>query len=126
MTVIANTRRQIEKIEPADLEGYERFHAAAQRIFRTGFLELGFKYFGNIASMLRVAPTLFRLGAVRNLFSFASRFFRSEKLRQVFSFETLLVGGNPKVPAIYSMIHFVEKTWGVHYVLSGTDYWSVD
>ena len=39
----------------------------------------------------------------------------------MFSFETLLVGGNPlKVPAIYAMIHFVEKTWGIHYVKGGT------
>ena len=37
-------------------------------------------------------------------------------MRQVFSFEPLLIGGNPlSVPAIYAMIHFVEKTWGVHY-----------
>ena len=58
---------------------------------------------------------------MRSLFSFTSKYFKSEKLRQVFSFETLLVGGNPlSVPAIYSMIHFVEKTWGVHYVMGGT------
>lgn len=33
----------------------------------------------------------------------------------------MLIGGNPLVvPAIYAMIHFVEKTWGVHYVMGGT------
>jgi phytoene desaturase len=42
-------------------------------------------------------------------------------MRQVFSFEPLLVGGNPlKVPAIYAMIHFVEKTWGIHFARGGT------
>ncbi len=71
--------------------------------------------------MLKVVPDLMKLDAVRNLFSFTSRYFSSPKLRQVFSFETLLVGGNPlKVPAIYAMIHFVEKTWGIHYVKGGT------
>jgi phytoene desaturase len=25
-----------------------------------------------------------------------------------------------KVPAIYAMIHFVEKTWGIHYAKGGT------
>ncbi|MEL6327231.1 MAG: phytoene desaturase family protein, partial [Cyanobacteria bacterium J06626_23] len=35
--------------------------------------------------------------------------------------ETLLVGGNPlSVPAIYAMIHFVEKTWGIHFAMGGT------
>ena len=47
--------------------------------------------------------------------------FKSDKMRQVFSFESLLVGGNPlKVPAIYAMIHFVEKTWGIHFAMGGT------
>jgi len=115
------TREQIARIEPDDLEGYDRFHEDAEKIFKTGFLELGYTYFGDIASMLKVTPALFKLDAVRNLFRFASKYFKSDKLRQVFSFETLLVGGNPlKVPAIYSMIHFVEKTWGVHYVRGGT------
>ena len=71
--------------------------------------------------MLRVLPDLLKLDAVRTLFSFTKKYFKSPKLQQVFSFETLLVGGNPlKVPAIYAMIHFVEKTWGIHYVMGGT------
>jgi phytoene desaturase len=116
-----NTRRQIAAIEPEDLPGYERFHTDARAIFERGFLELGYTCFQDLGSMLKVVPDLFQLDAVRNLFRFASRYFKSDKLRQVFSFETLLVGGNPlRVPAIYAMIHFVEKTWGIHYVMGGT------
>ncbi|MEL6348115.1 MAG: phytoene desaturase family protein [Myxococcota bacterium] len=116
-----HTREQIKAIEPADLHGYERFHRDAEAIFKRGFLELGYTYFHDIPTMLKVVPDLMRLDAVRSLFSFTSRYFKSDKLRQVFSFETLLVGGNPlKVPAIYAMIHFVEKTWGIHYVKGGT------
>ena len=117
----AGTRAQIEAICPEDLEGYERFHRDAEAIFKRGFLELGYTFFHDIPSMLKVVPDLLKLDAVRTLFSFTSRYFKSDKLRQVFSFETLLVGGNPlKVPAIYAMIHFVEKTWGIHYVMGGT------
>ena len=115
------TREQIRAIEPRDVEGYERFHAAAKAIFDRGFLELGYTHFDTPGSMLRVLPDLLRLDAVRPLFSFAARYFHSEKLRAVFSFEPLLVGGNPlSVPAIYAMIHFVEKTWGVHFAMGGT------
>ena len=115
------TRAQIAEICPEDLEGYERFHQDAKAIFERGFLELGYTYFSDVASMLKVVPDLLKLDAVKTLFSFASRYFSSDKLRQVFSFETLLVGGNPlRVPAIYAMIHFVEKTWGIHYVMGGT------
>ncbi len=71
--------------------------------------------------MLSVTPDLFRLDALRPLFSFVKKYFKSDKMRQVFSFEPLLVGGNPlKVPAIYAMIHFVEKTWGIHFAMGGT------
>ncbi|PTA69036.1 phytoene desaturase family protein [Deinococcus arcticus] len=116
-----NTRRQILALAPGDLDGYERFHADAQAIFERGFLELGYTHFGDMGSMWRVVPDLLKLDAVRTLFSFTSKYFQSPKLRQVFSFETLLVGGNPlSVPAIYAMIHFVEKTWGIHYVMGGT------
>ncbi|HAN32731.1 MAG TPA: phytoene desaturase [Myxococcales bacterium] len=116
-----STRRQIEAINPKDLEGYERFHKDAKSIFERGFLQLGYTCFTDVWSMLKVVPDLLKLDAVRSLFSFTSRYFESDKLRQVFSFESLLVGGNPlRVPAIYAMIHFVEKTWGIHYVMGGT------
>jgi phytoene desaturase len=103
------------------VDGYERFHQDAKAIFERGFLELGYTNFDDLGSMLSVVPDLLRLGAVRTLFGFASRYFTHPKLRQVFSFETLLVGGNPlRVPSIYAMIHFVEKTWGIHFAMGGT------
>jgi phytoene desaturase len=117
----ASTRAQIKALAPGDLDGYERFHRDAQAIFERGFLELGYTHFDDLGAMLRVVPDLMKLDAVRSLFGFTSRYFQSAKMRQVFSFETLLVGGNPlRVPAIYAMIHFVEKTWGIHFVKGGT------
>ncbi|MFK8184045.1 MAG: phytoene desaturase family protein [Phormidesmis sp.] len=116
-----STRRQIEAIEPDDLAGYEKFHEAAKAIFDRGFVELGYTYFGTVMDMLKVAPDLIKLDALRPLFSFVKDYFKSPKLQQVFSFEPLLVGGSPlSVPAIYAMIHFVEKTWGIHFAMGGT------
>lgn len=116
-----STREQITRLAPEDLEGYEAFHEQAREIFQRGFLQLGYTYFGSLGSMLAVVPDLLKLGAVQSLFSLISKYFKSDKMRQVFSFEPLLVGGNPmKVPAIYAMIHFVEKTWGIHYAKGGT------
>jgi phytoene desaturase len=116
-----NTRAQIKALAPEDSAGYERFHADAKAIFERGFLELGYTHFGSMGSMLKVVPDLLKLDAVRTLFGFAKKYFTNPKMQQVFSFETLLVGGNPlSVPAIYAMIHFVEKTWGIHFALGGT------
>ncbi len=115
------TKKQITKIDPREVENYERFLEDAGKIFEKGFLELGFTYFGDPLTMFRVVPDLLRLDAVRNLFRFTSKYFKNPKLQRVFSFETLLIGGSPlRVPAIYSMIHFVEKTWGIHYAKGGT------
>ena len=117
----ASVRAQIARLAPEDADGYDRFHDAAQAIFQRGFLELGYTYFGNVGAMVRVVPDLLRLGAVQPLFALVKKYFKSDKMRQVFSFEPLLVGGNPlNVPAIYAMIHFVEKTWGVHFAMGGT------
>lgn len=117
----SSTREQIKCLAPEDLDGYDEFHEKARQIFQRGFLQLGYTYFGSIGAMLSVAPDLFRLGAVQPLFSLVSKYFKSDKMRQIFSFEPLLVGGNPmKVPAIYAMIHFVEKTWGIHFAKGGT------
>ena len=115
-----HTRAQIRALAPEDLAGYERFHRDAEAIFARGFLELGYTYFGDLRQMLAVVPDLLKLDAVRTLFSFVKKYFTNPKLQQVFSFEPLLIGGNPlHVPAIYAMIHFVEKTWGIHYARGG-------
>jgi phytoene desaturase len=115
------TIEQIKNIEPADVEGYKRFNRATGRIFKKGFLELGDNYFGSVWSMLKVVPDLVRLGAVGQLFNFVSRYFKNPKTRQIFSFESLLIGGSPlRSPSIYAMVHFVEKTWGIHYAMGGT------
>ena len=102
--------------------GYHRFHAAAKRIFDRGFLGLGYTYFGDVLSMLRIVTRSRAPG--RDAAALPIRREarpQNDKLRAVFSFEPLLVGGNPlRVPAIYAMIHFVEKTWGVHFAVGGT------
>jgi phytoene desaturase len=116
-----HTLAQIAKLAPEDLGGYEVFHAKSKAIFERGFLELGYTRFESLADLLRVAPDLFRLDAVKPLYSLVSECFKNQKTRQIFSFEPLLVGGNPlRVPAIYAMIHFVEKHWGIHFARGGT------
>lgn len=114
-------RAQVRKLAPQDLEGYARFERDARAIFERGFLKLGFTYFGTPLDLARVVPDLLRLDAVRGLFRFTRKYFSSDKLRRVFSFEPLLIGGNPlTVPALYAMIHFVERSWGAHYAIGGT------
>ena len=51
----------------------------------------------------------------------APEFAQSDKLRRVFSFQPLLVGGNPfNTTSIYSLIHYLEREYGVHFAMGGT------
>lgn len=117
-----NTIKQIRELAgEEDVEGFKRFHKEATRVFERGFMQLGYTYFGDTWSMLKVIPEFIQLDIIRSLFSYASKYFKNDKIKTLFSFETLLLGGNPfSVPAIYVLVHFVEKTWRVHYAMGGT------
>ena len=42
-------------------------------------------------------------------------------MQQAFSIQSLLVGGNPfDTTSIYSLIHYLEREWGVHFAMGGT------
>ena len=71
--------------------------------------------------MVRVAPQLARLRADRSVYATVSRFVKDEHLRQALSFHALLVGGNPfETSAIYTLIHYLEREWGVFFPRGGT------
>jgi phytoene desaturase len=62
-----------------------------------------------------------RYEAFRSVYSMVSRYIEDERLRQAFSFHTLLVGGNPfKTSSVYALIHALEKKWGVWFPRGGT------
>lgn len=112
---------EIARISPGDVAGYRQFLDYSRRIFDRAFTDLADHSFDSFKEMIRVAPDLIRLRADKSVFSRVSDFIRHPKLRQVFSFEPLLIGGNPlRSSAIYSMIHYLEKTWGVHFAMGGT------
>ena len=71
--------------------------------------------------MLRVVPDLARLRADRSVSQFVNRYIKDDKLRQVFSFHPLLIGGNPfQGTAIYALIHKLEQEYGVWFAMGGT------
>jgi phytoene desaturase len=113
--------KQIERIEPRDVAGYRRLAAHAERIFNKGYTELADVPFPTVGSMLRVLPAMVRLESYRSVYGLVAKYLKSEKLRRVFSLQSLLVGGNPfTTTSIYMLIHWLERKWGVHYALGGT------
>jgi phytoene desaturase len=112
---------QIDRINPADKEGYHRFIKTTKAIFEKGFIDLADKPFLHLGDMLKIAPDLIRLQSYKSVYSYVSQFVQDDFLRQIFSFHPLLVGGNPfDTTSIYAMIHYLEREWGVHYAIGGT------
>jgi phytoene desaturase len=118
---LANTLEQIRARNPADVAGYQRFLEYSRAVFEQGYVKLAATPFLHLRDMLRVAPQLARLRADRSVYRTVSRFVADPHLREAFSFHTLLVGGNPfETSSIYTLIHYLERTWGVFYPRGGT------
>lgn len=112
---------EIARFNPDDVAGYRAFLEYSRRIFDRAFTDLADHSFHSIWEMVKVAPDLIRLRAEQSVFRRVSHFIKDPKLRQIFSFEPLLIGGNPlRSSSIYAMIHYLEKTWGVHFAMGGT------
>lgn len=112
---------EIEKWSPTDVAGYDAFMQTTKAIFQKGFVELADKPFLHMTDMIKVAPDLIRLQSQKSVYKYASQFIENEFLRRCFSFHPLLIGGNPfDAPSIYAMIHYLEREWGIHYVMGGT------
>ena len=114
-------RAQIARIEPRDVPALDRFLAASQEIYDIAFGEYATKPFHDFGTFLKAAPDLVRLGGYRSVQGFVSRYFRNDKLRILFSFHPLLVGGNPfTTTSFYCLISHLERTYGVHWAMGGT------
>jgi phytoene desaturase len=112
---------QIAQFNPADVVGYKRLVEHSQRIFDVGYTELVDADFSKFGDMMRIVPDLIRLRAYKSLYGLVAHYIKDDALRQVFTFQPLLIGGNPfRVPGIYLLIHWLERKWGIHFAMGGT------
>lgn len=118
---LESTLAEIRRIHPADVDGYHRLLAQSRKLYDTGFTRLADRPFHSMAFMAAQVPHLARLGAWRTVWQMVCRYLKSEHLRQAFSIQPLLVGGNPfDTTCIYGLIHFLEQAHGVHFAMGGT------
>jgi phytoene desaturase len=117
----ARMREQISRIAPHDVDGYERFLAYSREVFAAGYEGLASSPFLRFSDMVRVSPHLARLRADRSVYRTVARFVEDEHLREALSFHSLLIGGNPfETSAIYTLIPYLERKWGVFFPRGGT------
>jgi phytoene desaturase len=102
---------ELERIEPGVTPRFYRFLEDAclkYRIGRREFVERDFAsardFFG-----VRNLRLLMKTSAVNNYYRSVSKFFRTDKLRQAFSFQTMYLGLSPfEAPAVYALLPYTE------------------
>ena len=114
-------REQIAKFSPDDIDGYARFLEASASLYSVGFDQLLYVSFDSFGKMVSVLPDLVRTQFYRSVHGLVARYIKHPKLRMVFSFHPLLVGGNPfTTTAVYALIAQLERRFGVHFAMGGT------
>ena len=115
------TLAEIARVEPRDCDGYRRLLAQSKKIFDVGFTELSAMPFHRFMTMVKQIPRLLGLRSYETVWQLVSKHLSSPKLRQAFSIQPLLVGGNPfDTTSIYGLIHYLERAHGVHFAMGGT------
>ncbi|MEM7256016.1 MAG: phytoene desaturase [Pseudomonadota bacterium] len=113
--------REIAKFNPDDVAGYDKFLSISQRVYAVGFDQLLSTSFESLWKMIRVLPSLAFVQFYRSVYGLVSRCITHPKLRQVFSFHPLLIGGNPfTTTGVYTLIAHLERRHGVHFAMGGT------
>jgi phytoene desaturase len=114
--------RNVEALETGAGRRYLEFLAGAERVSqrtRAGIVERRFDGLGDLAKP-DVLLSLLRARPLSSVADQVAAHFRSPKLRQAFSFQTLYLGTPPdRTPAAYVMIPFVEAALGVWYPQGG-------
>ena len=114
-------REQVAKFNPDDLDGYEKFLVVSRRVYGVGFDQLLYVSFDRFVKMIKVLPDLVRVQFYRSVHGLVKRYIKDPKLRMVFSFHPLLVGGNPfTTTSVYTLIQHLERAHGVHFAMGGT------
>ncbi|GGB20722.1 phytoene dehydrogenase [Flexivirga endophytica] len=104
-----------------DAAGYDRFVRHVQRLYDVEFPHFIDRNLDGVHSL--IGPALLRLAALRGLGRMdhlIASFFRDERLRQAFSFQSLYVGVPPhKARGMFAVVSAMDLVHGVSYPVGG-------
>ena len=102
---------ELERLEPGVTPRFYQFMRDACYKYRLGrgeFVERDFDRAGDFFGP-RNLRLLLKTKAINNYYRSVSRYFKTEKLRQVFSFQTMYLGLSPyHAPAVYALLPYTE------------------
>jgi len=110
----------VRSFDPRGVDGYRRFMRATRHIYQRAFEDLAGQSFHRFSTFVKLVPELLRLNAAQSVYDFVARYFHDPRLRMVFSFHPLFIGGNPfRASAIYSIVPYLERQGGVWFARGG-------
>ncbi|KAI9749873.1 MAG: hypothetical protein M1815_002226 [Lichina confinis] len=122
-TDLARMKLEVEKWEGKDgFERYLGFLQESHRHYEVSVIHVLRKNFGSFLSMLRPSflPFLLDLHPFESVYSRASRYFSTERLRRTFTFGSMYMGMSPyDAPGTYSLLQYTELAEGIWYPEGG-------
>ena len=120
-STIEKTNLEISKFDKNDIQGYKKLLDQSIKIFDVGFTQLADKPFISFFKMIKVIPSLIILQSYLTVSQLVNKYLKNPYLRKAFSIHPLLVGGDPHTTtSIYTLIHYLERKWGVFFCMGGT------
>ncbi|KAL9114305.1 MAG: hypothetical protein Q9227_001727 [Pyrenula ochraceoflavens] len=122
-TDVARMKTEIERWEGKD--GFERYFQFLQESHRHYELSVTHVLRRNFTSLLHMArPSFLRhllaLHPFESIYSRASKYFWTERLRRVFTFGSMYMGMSPfDAPGTYSLLQYTELAEGIWYPIGG-------
>lgn len=119
---LPKTLKEIEKLEPRDVEGFEKFITDARRKYEVAERTFLTHSLNDLPKLLRprYARDLAAISSWKTLDAHNRKYFRSPKLQQLFNRFATYNGSSPyRTPATFALIPFVEFGLGAWYVRGG-------
>ena len=122
-TDLTAMRREVEKYEgEAGFQRYLAFLSEAHRHYELSVEHVLKKSFSSLWSMARpgFVRHLRHMHVFESVYSRASRYFQTDKLRRIFTFGSMYMGMSPfNAPGTYSLLQYTELVEGIWYPLGG-------
>lgn len=113
-------RKEVARLSPKDVKGYERFLKDAHQRYVVGFEGMVAKPMHQAWDTIKVLPEFAMLRADQSILGLAKRRVKDPRLQMALSFHPLFIGGDPmNVTSMYALVSHLEMTYGVHYAVGG-------
>jgi phytoene desaturase len=114
-------RAELQRTFPEDVAGFEQFLQTEEARYKTLYpcIQKDYSSLTRFLSwpLLKALP---KLAITQTVFSNLGRYFKGEKSRLIFSFQSKYLGMSPwECPAFFTMLPLIEHKYGIHHVVGG-------